>query len=129
MDRDAAELKLLSRLHFALAVFTGLCALLAIPFVWAGSVALKQLSAGALEQELAGVVLLALGISLAVLCLVHAAILVYIGLLVRACRRWWLVMIFSGLHALNVPLGTALSIYTFIVLCRDSVKQRFFGLR
>lgn len=128
-ERDAAELKLLARLHYALAVFTGLCGLLAIPFVWAGSEAVRQLSAGGLEQELAGLVLLTIGISIAVLCLVHAAVLVYIGLLIRSCRRWLLVMIFSGLHTINAPLGTALSIYTFIVLCRESTKQRFIARR
>lgn len=127
--RDAAELRRLCRLHYTLAVFTALCSLLAIPFVLAGNAAVQALSAGDLDQELAGLVLLATGISIAVLCLMHAAVLVYIGLLVRSCRRWLLIMIFAGLHAINVPFGTALSVYTFIVLTRESVKQRFFAPR
>jgi hypothetical protein len=125
--RDANELRRLWRLHYALAVFTALCSLLAIPFVQAGKAAVEASSAGDLDQELAGLVLLATGLSIAVLCLVHAAVLVYIGLLVRSCRRWLLIMIFAGLHSINVPFGTALSIYTFIVLTRESVKQRFFA--
>jgi hypothetical protein len=124
-DRDDAELQLLARLHYALAAVTGLCSLVAAPFVWAGNSAIEQLASGALDQYLAGVVLLTTGIALAVLCLVHAGVLVYVGRLIRSCRRWWLVMIFSGLHTINIPLGTALSIYTFTVLGRESVKKRF----
>ncbi|HEX7379855.1 MAG TPA: hypothetical protein VF278_22205 [Pirellulales bacterium] len=125
MNDDSAELKLLSRLHYALGALTSLCALAAIPFIWGGSLAIEQVSAGALDQELAGLVLLTMGVSIAVLCLVHAAVLVYIGLLIRSCRRWLLVVVFSGFHAMNVPFGTALSVYTLIVLFRDSVKGKF----
>jgi hypothetical protein len=124
-DRDTAELQLLARLHYALAVVTGLCALIAAPFIWAGKSAMEQLESGAIDQDVATILLLGGGISLAALCLVHAGVLVYIGRLIRSCRRWWLVMIFSALHTINVPLGTALSIYTFMVLGRDSVKVRF----
>jgi hypothetical protein len=125
MDQDQSELRLLSRLHYALAVLTAVASLLAIPFIWAGRVALDQLASGDLDRELGALVLLMGGISIAVLCVVHAGVLVYIGRLIRSCRRWWLVMIFSALHTMNVPLGTALSIYTFIVLSRESVKKRF----
>ena len=126
-DGDQAELRLLARLHYTLAALTALASFVAIPFLWAGRLALDQLTSGDLEQELVALVLLMTGALLAVLCLVHAGVLVYIGLLVRSCRRWWLVMIFSALHTMNIPLGTALSIYTFIVLRRASVKSRFFA--
>jgi hypothetical protein len=124
-DRDQADLRLLVRLHYGLAIVTGLCSLLAVPFIWAGSSALGQLASGALDEYLPSLILLATGVALASLCLVHAGVLVYVGRLIRSYRRWWLVMIFSGLHTINIPLGTALSIYTFIVLGRDSVKARF----
>ena len=125
LDHDQAELRLLSRLHYALAMLTALASMLAIPFIWAGRVALDELSSGALDHELIALVLLMGGISWAVLCVVHAGVLVYFGRLVRTCRRWWLIMIFSALHTINIPLGTALSIYTFMVLSRESVKRRF----
>ena len=125
-DRDQAELQLLARLHYALAAVTSLGSLIALPVIWVGSAALDQLSSGALDQEVTAFLLLTAAISLAALCLVHAGVLVYVGYLIRSCRRWWLVMIFSGLHTINIPLGTALSIYTFMVLGRESVKQRFF---
>jgi hypothetical protein len=125
LDHDQAELRLLSRLHYALAILTALASLLAIPFICAGRVALEELSSGALDHELVALVLLMGGISWAVLCVLHAGVLVYFGRLIRSCRRWWLVMIFSALHTINIPLGTALSIYTLMVLSRESVKRRF----
>ena len=36
----------------------------------------------------------------------------------------WPVMIFSAL-TINIPFGTALSVYAFLVLSRESVKERF----
>ncbi len=123
LDRD--ELNLLARLHVVLGALTALCSLFCVPFIWKGAEAMRQLSAGELDQYLTSVVLLAAGISLTVLCLVHAGVLLYIARLIRTCRRWWLVMIFSSLHLINVPFGTALSIYTFVVLGRDTVKRRF----
>lgn len=125
LDHDQAELRLLARLHYALAILTALFSLLAIPIIWAGNAALDELSSGALDRELSALIFLMSGISWAVLCIVHAAVLAYIGRLIGSCRRWWLVMIFSALHTINIPFGTALSIYTFMVLSRESVKRRF----
>ncbi|HVX11250.1 MAG TPA: hypothetical protein VHC22_08735 [Pirellulales bacterium] len=123
LDRD--ELNLLARLHIALGALTGLLSLFCALPIWEGAVAMRQLSSGELDQYLVSVVLLAMGISLAVLCLVHVGVLLYIARLIRTCRRWWLVMIFSSLHLINIPFGTALSIYTFVVLGRDTVRRRF----
>ena len=125
-DRDDAELKLLARLHYALAAVTALASLVAVPFIWVGASAMQQSSAAAGDENyLAGVLSFSAGVSLAAICLVHGSVLVYIGRLIRTCHRWWLVMIFSVLHLINIPLGTALSIYAFMVLGRESVKRRF----
>ncbi|HJT30644.1 MAG TPA: hypothetical protein VJ783_01160 [Pirellulales bacterium] len=59
--------------------------------------------------------------AIAAVCLVHAAVLWYIGRQIAARRRRLLVMIFSVLHLINVPLGTALSLFTFVVLGRDRI--------
>lgn len=125
-DRDDAELKLLARMHYALAVLTAFASLLAVPFIWVGASAMQQHSGAEVDESyVAGLLSLSAGISLAALFLVHASVLVYIGRLIRNARRWWLVMIFSVLHLINIPLGTALSIYVFMVLSRESVKRRF----
>lgn len=125
-DQDIAELQLLARLHYALAAATALASLLAAPVIWLGASAMRQPSAAAVDEDyVAGLFSLCAGISWAALCLVHASALGYIGRLIRVCRRRRLVMIFSALHLINVPLGTALSIYAFSVLSRERVKRRF----
>jgi hypothetical protein len=122
---DEAEIRLLARLHDVLAIVTALCSLIAIPFLWAGAGAIGQPAGEIDEAYLAALFSLSAGISWAALCLVHAGVLVYIGRLIRSYRRRWLVLIFSALHLINVPLGTALSIYAFMVLGRASVRDRF----
>lgn len=121
-DPVDVELKFLARLHYALAILTAIGSLLALPFIWIGIPALRQpLETG----DVAGILSFSGGVVWASLCVVHAGVLAYIGRLIRSCRRWWLVIIFSVLHIINVPLGTALSIYVFIVLRQESVKTRF----
>ncbi|HVV73548.1 MAG TPA: hypothetical protein VHI52_18890 [Verrucomicrobiae bacterium] len=124
-DHDEAELRLLARLHYLLAIVTALCTLIAVPFLWAGADAAHQPAGEIDEAYLAAVFSLAIGISWGALCLVHAGVLVYFGRLIESHRRRWLILAFSVLHLINVPLGTALSIYAFIVLGRENVKGRF----
>src|SRR5215469_6671087 len=124
-DHDEAELRLLARLHYALAIVTALCSLFAIPFLRAGAGAVGTPAEEIDEAYLAALVFLASGIAIVALCLVHASVLVYFGRLIGSRRRRWLVLIFSFLHLIYVPLGTTLSIYAFMVLGRPSVKSRF----
>jgi amino acid transporter len=124
-DHDEAELRLLARLHYVLAIITALCSLIAVPFLGAGAGAVHQPAGEVDEAYLAALFSLAIGISLGALCLVHAGVLVYFGRLIQSHRRRWLILVFSALHLINVPLGTALSIYAFMVLGRESVKSRF----
>jgi hypothetical protein len=124
-DRDDAELRLLARLHYVLAALTAAFSIIALPFIWVGATTMRHSAAAADEAYLAGVLWFSAGVLWASLCLVHAGVVYYIGRLVGSCRRWWLVMIFSVLHLINVPLGTALSVYAFIVMKRETVKKRF----
>jgi hypothetical protein len=50
---------------------------------------------------------------------------ILVGNALRA-RKWWLFcLIVSGLNCLNTPFGTALGVFTFVVLFRPSVKETF----
>jgi hypothetical protein len=124
-DHDEAELHLLARLHYVLAILTALFSLVAIPLLWAGAAAVHGPAGEIDEAYLLALFKLTLGISVGAVCLVHAGVLAYIGRLIQSRRRRWLIWVFSVLHLINVPLGTALSIYAFIVLGRESVKGRF----
>ena len=121
-DHEDSEVRLLARLHYALGLLTAICSLIGVPFIWIGAPALRQ---PAETGDVAGILSFSFGVVWLSLCLVHGGVLAYIGRLIATYRRWWLVMIFSVLHLINVPLGTALGIYVFIVLRRETIKQRF----
>ena len=50
---------------------------------------------------------------------------VFAGRSIAQRRRWLFVLIMAGINCLSVPFGTALGVFTFVVLLRDPVKARF----
>jgi len=140
-DGDLAELRLLTRLHYGLAVLTALFPVITLPVFIAGVELLSTpdtshpasrpaaLVGAEAEEQLWRNVLgkLAVGgvAATTAICLVHAGTLGYIGGQIAARRRRWLVLIFSALHLINVPLGTALSIVTFTAFGRQRAKEAF----
>lgn len=139
-DADSNDLRLLVRLHYGLAVLTALFSLVTIPLLAASvelltpagssaeassGAAFAEDSAERLWQNALGKIALGGVAAIAAVCLVHAAVLGYVGRQIASRRRWRLIMVFSTLHLINVPLGTALSIFTFVVLGRSGVKEAF----
>jgi hypothetical protein len=45
----------------------------------------------------------------------------------RTKRRWIFCLVVAGLNCLHAPLGTALGVFTFVVLLRPTVKDLFLG--
>lgn len=139
-DADSNDLRLLVRLHYGLAVLTALFPLVTIPLLAASvelltpaasqaeassGAAFAEDSADQLWQDALAKIALGGVAAIAAVCLVHAVVLGYIARQIASRRRWRLVMVFSALHLINVPLGTALSIFTFVVLGRSGVKEAF----
>lgn len=134
---EECELRLLARLHYALAVLTALVPLVTFPVLQTGVGLLRPpktppaafrpaaFSDFDSEERVWRSVLgkLAVGgvAAITAVCLVHGAVLWYIGRQIAARRRRLLVMIFSVFHLINLPLGTALSLFTFVVLGRDRI--------
>jgi len=56
---------------------------------------------------------------------VGAALNFLSGLFLRRRQNRLFSMIVAGLNCLHVPLGTALGVFTFIVLSRDSVQRLY----
>lgn len=134
---EGRELRLLARLHYGLAVLTALAPLATIPVLQTGvglltpprtpPAALRPAGFSDLDAEervwrsVLGKLAVGGVAAIAAVCLVHAAVLWYIGRQIAARRRRLLVMVFSVLHLINLPLGTALSLFTFVVLGRDRI--------
>ncbi|HEX5443885.1 MAG TPA: hypothetical protein VFW87_08665 [Pirellulales bacterium] len=143
---ELSDLRLLARLHYGLAVLTALFPLLTLPVLAAGielfsmpdsppqlSRPVALLGDDALGDDVEArawrnaLGKLAVGGAAAItaICLVHAALLWYVGSQISARRRWRLAMVFSALHLINVPLGTALSILSFNLLGRQGFREAF----
>jgi hypothetical protein len=60
------------------------------------------------------------------LSVAHAALLFYVGRCIARRRRFVLCVLFSLFNATYVPLGTALSVWTLVVLLKPHVKRLFF---
>jgi hypothetical protein len=128
MDRDAEHLRVLVICHYLLAGLTALCALpfLAVPLCLA--LIGKSLSAGPLEDlpaDLVAQLVRYLMWSMFLLTWVHAGVIAYIGRCLARRTQYLACLIFSGLNATMVPLGTVLGIFTIVILARPSVKDLF----
>lgn len=63
------------------------------------------------------------------LTLVFAALEIYAGICLKQRRHPVLIQIVAALYCISIPWGTALGIFTFMVLNRPTVKTLFSGLR
>lgn len=130
MERDERDLSLLSIFHFVMAALASLGGSVPIIHVLLG---LKMLSdpaflsggRGAPPPFNPGWLFVGIGAFAIVLGWTMAFALVFSGLSLRGRRRYWFCFILACLICLNMPLGTALGVFTLIVLSRATVKQAF----
>jgi hypothetical protein len=132
---DISDLRLLSWFHYGLGALTAFTATICLPLIWIGylwmygsgdAVAPAQAPwAPTDDRELIGAILIATGVGAASLCLIHGAILAYIGRCLARRRRRKLCMIFSIFNLIDLPLGTILSIFTILVLRRPTIQTAF----
>src|SRR5215831_19097289 len=114
------HIQIVAALHIALGALSLLGAIVVfVGFGIAGSIVSSQgehQAAGIL-----GIIAVALGIFLAVLALPG----IIGGWALFSGRSWGrpLVLVLGALHLLNIPLGTALGIYTFWALLHEPVSQ------
>lgn len=130
MEKDQQELGLLSIFHFVMAGLAALAGSIPVVHLLIG---LKMLSdpsfvgggAGPPPPFNPGWIFAGVGGLLIVMGWTWAFVLLFAGLSLRSNRRYWFCFVVACLTCLNVPLGTALGIFTVLVLSRPSVKQLF----
>ena len=134
-QNDISDLRLLSWFHYGLGALTAFTAAICIPLIWVGYLwmygpgdAVAPAAAPWApvdDRELIGAILIAAGVGTASLCLIHGAVLAYIGRCLAHRRRRKLCMIFSIFNLIDLPLGTILSIFTILVLRRPTIQTAF----
>lgn len=128
MDRDERDLNLLSIFHFVMAGLAALGGSVPVVHVLIGFAMVRDPSLtsgpGAPPFNL-GWIFVGVGAFAIVVGWSLAFALVFSGLSLRARRRYWFCFVVSCLICLNMPLGTALGVFTLIVLSRPTVKRAF----
>ena len=129
---DTEHLRILSILHYVwggLQVFGGLGGLMFV--VMGGVIASGQLPANSpndrAAMQLMGTLFSVMGLVMVVFCVVVGAAIAYAGLCLSRSQAYIYCFIIAALECLSMPLGTALGVFTIVVLLRESVKARFEG--
>jgi len=123
---DESHLTLLVIFHFVMAFFSLLgFAVVILQFTFMGALVSNpqinkdpQFPAGAMMG-----IMSALFIFIGVIIFISLAMNLASAFFMQARKNRMFSLVTAGLNCLSFPLGTALGVFTFIVLNRDSVKQ------
>jgi hypothetical protein len=126
-NEDTEQLRLLSILYY---VWAGLTAVLScFGFVWVavvfGIVATASADGAGPPVAAVGGLMALFGGLMIFLALLSAVLSAFAGRSLARRRNYTFCQVVAGLVCLSVPLGTALGVFTFVVLARPSVKASF----
>jgi hypothetical protein len=129
-SQDEQHLNILSICTFC---YAGLVALIGLFFgiyliigvVIAGAALSSSSTAGRTEAGVMGGVFAVIGLVAMLFTFGKASLLVWSGMSMRKRQRPTLSFVAAALACMNIPLGTTLGVFTFIVLSRPSVKALY----
>jgi hypothetical protein len=128
-DQDQEQLRLLGTFHYILAGLLLLISLVSLPFLAMGIALIRYpdsfSSEGDLPPAVAGWIFLAIALVILVFSLLLPIALILSGYYLKRQKRYWFSFVVACVECLNMPLGTALGVFTLVVLSRDSVKRRY----
>jgi hypothetical protein len=129
---DAAQLQLLSVLHYVMAGFTAMFSLFPVIYLVLGIAVLSgampvdsSTASSPGEVQLMGWVFTGLGTVFFLAMLATAGLVGYAGRCLAREQRHTLCMVAAGVCCMFMPLGTILGVFTLVTLTRTSVRQRF----
>lgn len=133
MSQDQEHLKLLTIFHYVAAAVTALFSMFPIfhlifglLFVFAPEKFESKGSApGASRPEFFGWIFVIVAGTMITMGLALAASMFFTGRNLARRRHHTACLVVAGLECLLMPYGTALGVFTIVVLTRDSVKQLF----
>jgi hypothetical protein len=129
MTQDEEHLRLLSIFHYVVGGFAGLSALMPAIYLILGLVfvfAPGRLGGNAAPPEpLLGWIFVILGSGFFILGLIFASLIVCAGRFLARKNHRVFCLVVAGVECVFIPFGTALGIFTIIVLTRESVRHLF----
>lgn len=133
--RDEEQIRLLVMFHWVLAALQALMGLMSILYIGLGVAMMRGFSpfpsmkadGRQPDLEVFGTFAIVVGSVYVVLGPALATLTLMAGLRLRAYRARRFCMVVAGLNCLVFPLGTALGVFTLVVLARDTVKDLFDG--
>jgi hypothetical protein len=127
VDQDVEHLKILSILYYVWGGLTACFSCFGLLYVVIGLVAVI---AGVQEKQggppaVVGGMFMLIGIVFVVLGATVGGLTIWAGRCLAQRKRYMLCLVMAGISCLSVPLGTALGVFTIIVLQRPTVKAMF----
>ncbi|HEY8990737.1 MAG TPA: hypothetical protein VIM46_02070 [Luteolibacter sp.] len=125
--QDAEHLKLLAIFHYVLGGLAFLGSLIGLLYVGMGVALLRhpmvhERTAPPLHP---GTVLIVMGLVVVLLCIALGVCKILAGRWITARKNRTFCLVVAGIECLGFPLGTALGIFSFVVLLRPSVASMF----
>lgn len=78
-------------------------------------------------QRTVGFAFIGIGLVLTLVMVTIALLIIFAGYKLGRASNWTFCFVVACLECLWMPLGTVLGVFTLVVLCRNSVKDRFQG--
>jgi hypothetical protein len=132
MNQDLEHLKLLSIFHYIVGGLACFCGLLWILYIVSGIILIiasgSMASDDRMGASIGGVVAIVVGVFLFVLFEAYGILGIIAGRKFAKHVGYWFCFVLAVFTCLNFPLGTALGVFTIVVLNRPSVKALFQGL-
>ena len=125
VNRDDEHLRLLSILYYVWGGMTALFSCLGIFYVFGGALFTTFSARDADAPAWMGVIIAMIGVVVVVLGWTIGGLTIWAGRCLATRRHYTFCFIIAALACLSVPIGTALGVFTMIVLSRPSVKQLF----
>jgi hypothetical protein len=129
---EAAQLRLLSVLHYVMAGFTALFSLFPVIYLVLGIAVLSgampmdgSTASSPGEVQLMGWMFTGLGAVFFLGMLATAGLIGYAGRCLARSQRHTLCMVAAGVCCMFMPLGTLLGVFTLATLTRTPVRERF----
>jgi hypothetical protein len=131
VDKDVEHLKLLVTFHYIVGAITAICLSFPLIHVFIGLMLMLNPhgfgpdTRQVFPARMFGMFFFAIGSGFVLFGWTLGALNFYAARCIKRREKYTLCLIVAALDCMQMPLGTALGVFTLIVLLRDSVKQMF----